>query len=417
MNLSFSSGWIRIVFTLLISMSLCSLWAQPITPGRWRFELKRSGGIPVYVQAELKQQRGVWAITLLNDQERITLQDLRWVGDSLYARFPVFEASWAFKRWNASLWTGKLIKGIGSSAQIWEVTANPSEQRVPIAVGKPSVKLSGKWAIRFQRSDSSWRPAIGQFKQQGSKLTGTMLTPAGDYRFLEGRVWKDSFYLSAVDGAHVYAFRGRVVGDTALEGARFFAGQAPGERMEGRWDPQTALPEQAPVTELKPGESTLSFQFPDLDSQLVRFPSERYQGKVVVLQLMGSWCPNCMDETEFLSRFYNEQAAEKTVDVIALAYEVSTDFQRSAASIKRFQQRFDVQYPMLVTGVRVGDPEKAAKTLPSLTDIRYFPTTIFIGKDGRIRRIHAGFYGPGAAQEHADYKKDFYNTIRTLMAE
>jgi thiol-disulfide isomerase/thioredoxin len=168
---------------------------------------------------------------------------------------------------------------------------------------------------------------------------------------------------------------------------------------------------------LKPGEQSLAFQFLNLDSQLHRFPSARYAGKVVVLQLMGSWCPNCMDETEFLSRFYNEQAAEKTVEVIALAYEVSTDFQRSAASIKRFQQRFDVQYPMLVTGVRVGDPEKAAKTLPSLTDIRYFPTTIFIGKDGRIRRIHAGFYGPGAAQEHADYKKDFYNTIRTLMAE
>lgn len=244
-----------------------------------------------------------------------------------------------------------------------------------------------------------------------------MLTPAGDYRFLEGRVWKDSFYLSAVDGAHVYAFRGRIVGDSLIEGGRFFAGQAPGERMEGRFDPQAQLPDQAPVTELKPGESTLSFQFPDLDSQLVRFPSERYPGKVVVLQLMGSWCPNCMDETEFLSQFYNQQGKDKPVEVIALAYEVSTDFQRSAASIRRFQQRFDVQYPMLVTGVRVGDPDKALKTLPALTDIRYFPTTIFIGKDGRVRHIHAGFYGPSTGEEHNAYKRAFLETIERLKAE
>lgn len=417
MPINLSSRFYRSLLTFSLCGWMISAWAQPITPGRWRFELTRPGGIPVYVQADVEQKRGVWSITLINDRERITLQNLRWVGDSLFARFPTFEAAWSFKRWNASLWTGKLIKGVGESAQIWEVTGNPSEQRVPIAVGKASVRMNGKWALRFQRADSSWRPAIGHFKQQGAKLTGTILTPAGDYRYLEGRVWKDSFYLSGVDGAHVYAFRGCIVGDSLLAGARFFAGNAPGERMEGRFDPNAKLPEQEPVTELKPGETSLSFQFPDLDSQLVMFPSPRYTGKVVVLQLMGSWCPNCMDETEFLSHFYNKQGKNKSVEVIALAYELSTDFKRSVTNIKRFQERFQVAYPMLVTGVRVGDPQKAMKTLPALTDIRYFPTTIFIGKDGRVRRIHAGFYGPGAAEEHDAYRKEFLATIEQLKAE
>jgi hypothetical protein len=88
-----------------------------------------------------------------------------------------------------------------------------------MATGEPLVNLSGRWALEFQRPDGSWRPAVAELKQQGARLTGTIINPSGDYRFLDGAVWGRQFYLTAFDGAHIYAlFRhgaGRSIQGTA----------------------------------------------------------------------------------------------------------------------------------------------------------------------------------------------------------
>lgn len=78
-----------------------------------------------------------------------------------------------------------------------------------------------------------------------------------------------------------------------------------------------------------------------------------------------------MDETAFLSNYYRENK-NRGVEVIALGYEYSTDFVRSVKSLKKFQERFDVQYPMLITGVKVTDSHRTEKTLPQVTPIRFF---------------------------------------------
>jgi thiol-disulfide isomerase/thioredoxin len=285
-----------------------------------------------------------------------------------------------------------------------------------MAVGKPEVSLQGRWAFEFQRPDGSWRPAVAELKQDGGRLTGTIINPSGDYRFLEGTVWGHQLYLTAFDGAHIYAFSGEATSDSVITNGIFFSGTAPGDRFRGKRDPKAQLPQLAPVAEMKPGQQYLQFRFPDLDSNMVSLQDPRFRDKVVIVQLMGSWCPNCMDETKFLSEFYNMQPP-KDVEIISLAYELSTDFRRSATSLRKFQQRFNVQYPMLITGARSADNDKAAKTLPQLTDIKYFPTTIFLDKRGRVRNVHNGFYGPGAPDYFEAYKQSFFATINMLRAE
>jgi hypothetical protein len=104
------------------------------------------------------------------------------------------------------------------------------------------------------------------------------------------------------------------------------------------------------------------------------------------------------------------------VEIVSLAYERSTDFARSQNSLRTFQQRFNVQYPMLITGVAVGDPQRSQKTLPQLESIVNFPTTIFVGKDGHIVKIHTGFSGPGTGEHYEDQKKEFYDTVNGLLA-
>ncbi|HYH15363.1 MAG TPA: TlpA family protein disulfide reductase, partial [Flavisolibacter sp.] len=98
-------------------------------------------------------------------------------------------------------------------------------------------------------------------------------------------------------------------------------------------------------------------------------------------------------------------------------YERTTDFEKSKASLERFQKRFNVQYPMLVTGVTVTDPLRVEKTLPQLDRIAAFPTTIFIDKQGIVRKIHSGFNGPGTGEHYELFQREFNETINALLKE
>jgi peroxiredoxin len=411
----FSRHSIIIVSSLLFSVSAIS--QTQLSTGRWLFTLSRPGGQPVYVHADLSIQGDSGYFEFLNDTERMAVPPFVLGADSVRFAMPLFETRFSLSRAADGHLAGTLSKGVSTGYQEWQVEArHGSGPRIPMATGEPLVNLSGRWALEFQRPDGSWRPAVAELKQQGARLTGTIINPSGDYRFLDGAVWGRQFYLTAFDGAHIYALRADVPADSIIANGIFFSGTAPGDRFRARRNANAQLPALAPVAEMKPGEQYLHFRFPDLDSNMVSLQDPRFRDKVVIVQLMGSWCPNCMDETKFLSEFYNGQSA-RDVEVVSLAYELSTDYHRSAGSLRKFQQRFNVQYPMLITGARSADNDKAAKTLPQLTDIKYFPTTIFIDKRGRVRKVHNGFYGPGAPDYHEAYKQSFFSTIDMLKAE
>jgi peroxiredoxin len=181
-------------------------------------------------------------------------------------------------------------------------------------------------------------------------------------------------------------------------------------------DPKAKTEDSGVMMYLKEGEAKLNFRFPDLDSNMVSINDERFRNKVVVLQIMGSWCPNCMDETAFLSEYYKTNR-QRGVEVIGLAYEYTKDFRKAEKSLRKFQQRHDVQYPILNTGVTTSDSLRTEKTLPQFTPIKAFPTTIFIGKDGRVKKVHPGFEGPGTGQHFEAYKKEFNATIDALLKQ
>jgi len=123
-----------------------------------------------------------------------------------------------------------------------------------------------------------------------------------------------------------------------------------------------------------------------------------------------------MDETAFLSEYYNKNR-QLGVEVIGLAYEYSTDWERSVNSIKKIQQRFNVQYTLLNTEVTVADSLRTEKTLPQLTSIKFFPSSIIIDKKGKIRKLDTGFNGPATGSHHIAYKKEFEQTIDQLLKE
>ncbi len=388
--------------------------------GDWGAYLRRKDGIAIMFNFYVKDSLGKQVIYIRNGDERLLVDDIQWKEDSFMIRLPFFESrlrgTQSKDGWLDGVWEKRLKDGY----QSMDFNAFQGMNfRFPGGV-TPKTDISGRWAVELDDLDPD--PAkkevshlVGEFVAKGAYLTGTFLDPTGDYRFLEGVVTRDSMKLSCFDGGHAYYFRARITSDSTLEG-QYFSGATFSEPWKAVRDPNAKLPDEFSLTKWKKDNGPLDFSFPDIDGHPVSIRDPRFENKVVLVQIMGSWCPNCMDETRFLSDLYHRYR-NQGVEIIGLAYERSTDFERSAKSLRAFQQRFGVKYPLLVTGVTVDDPQKAEKTLPPLEAIVGFPTTIFVDKQGRIAKIHTGFNGPGTGEHYEEQKKEFEQIVDGLLGE
>jgi thiol-disulfide isomerase/thioredoxin len=381
--------------------------------GKWHAALQRQDGHEIPFELEIRQQHGKFTAYLVNGKERMKTEEIILAHDSAIIRMPVFESVFKARVIGKDSLHGVWVNGGAAQDEVTPFTASAGEGRFPApAAGQPA-SAAGKWKITFTRPNQTKRYAIGLFTQQGNVLSGSVLTPSGDYRYLQGLVSNDSMFLSTFDGAHAFLFAAKVHPDSIT--GIFYAGASGIEPWSAVKDANVSL--GAPAGSVKEGQGVkLDFSFKDLEGNTVSLQDERYKGKVVVLQLMGSWCPNCMDETEFLSDYYRRNKA-RGVEVIALSYELSRDSLRSVSSLRKFQQRFNVQYPMLYTGATAGDPDRTGKTLPQLSPLKVFPTMILLDKNGVVSDITPGFYGPGAGEYHRQYKARFEKKVSALLAQ
>jgi thiol-disulfide isomerase/thioredoxin len=386
--------------------------------GWWQGKLLRTDGQDIVFNFEVKDSAGKTILYVRNAGERLLVDQVSLVGDSVNIQMPFFESSF-----RTSIQPDGSLKGVyvrkgavGERLQPFLALPHGSE-RFALTKGAASVNVQGRYAVRFVNDKGITQDtAVGEFTQAGNAVTGTFLTPTGDYRFLEGVVTGDSLKVSTFDGSHAFVFVAKVGSDRSLDG-KLYAGAAPSSGWQGVYNQQASLPEGAAVAKLIHKDSAqLHFRFPDMDSNLVSINDPHYKGKVVVITIMGSWCPNCMDETHYLSAWY-DQNRSRGVEVIGLAYERTTDFQRSKKGLQTFKDRFAVHYPFLITGVTVSDPEKTPKTLPQLDAIKAFPSMLILDKKGNVRIIRAGFEGPGTGDHYLEFQKQFNSWIDQLLSE
>lgn len=405
--------------------AICLIWAIAATAqqkkgdlnaGRWNASLLRNDGkqIPFVIDLQYDQQQ-LFAY-IVNGQEKIKTEKISFTGDSAIMRLQVFESYFRIRKIGADSLNGVWVSGAEGGDLIIPFSAHQAENRSDISPANASGNIQGKWSMEFTRPNQTKRPAVGTFTQKGNKVSGSILTPSADYRYLEGSISKDSILFSTFDGSHAFLFVARIDGDKMT--GTYYSGAKGKENWVAERNEKAALPLPAsPVTEVKKTvEEELNFSFKNIDGKTVSIKDERYKGKVVILQIMGSWCPNCMDETAFLSEYYRKNK-DRGIEVIALAYELSTDEVRSVQSIRKFQQKFNVPYEMLNTGVKASDPEKAEKTIPQVTALKNFPTTIFVDKEGKISAIKTNFYGPASKEYHTKFKQDFDETVNKLLSK
>ncbi|MCE6988949.1 peroxiredoxin [Dyadobacter sp. CY323] len=406
------------VVALLISITQigCKSTSEAnLKTGTWRATLSRDNQqLPLLLDISKNQDGKTYQVFALNGEEKLELDTAYFENDSLVIPMQLFDAKIVAKAEESHL-KGiyyRLANGVISGALPFEAKFGDSYKFFKPGEAKSSKNVSGKWATYFIDDKGDSTQAVGNLAQQGTDVSGSFLTTTGDYRFLTGSVNGDSLYLSTFDGSNAKLFKAAIQ-DGILKGS-MWSGVKAYKTWEAKLDPNAKLPDAAKLTFLKPGFETVDFKFADSKGKVWTLKDPRFAGKPVVIQIMGSWCPNCMDETNFMSPWYKKNK-DRGVEFIGLSFERSDDPKVSNPKIERMISRFDIDYPIVLAGTNTD--EATAKALPMLNKVMSYPTTIFIDKKGKVREIHTGFSGPGTGKYYDEFVVGFNSLMDKMIAE
>jgi len=384
-----------------------------LNDGYWQAKITLPGG-DVETGIEISRDGDRYRASLINGQERVRINEVNFADGQLTLRFPGFNTSIQATLMEDELRGDlTLVKRFGKT-QSMPFVATPGSESTPESGVAPDTDLSGRWAVTFHGAESDDSTYIGEFAQRGARLFGTFLHPNGDYRFLAGHVRGNRFHMSTFDGAHVYIFSGEIDEQDNIVNADFWSGTSWHQKWSGIRNESAKLPDAFQRTFLNPGYDRFKFEFPNEDGAMVSLDDEKYREKVVIVTIAGTWCPNCNDEARFLAPFHKKYR-DDGLEIVALLFEHFDDADLAAQQARNFKQKFDIEYDTLIAGI--SDKTEAAKTLPALSAVLAFPTTIFIDRAGNVRHIHTGFVGPGTGDHYVRLQNSFTELTTALLAE
>jgi thiol-disulfide isomerase/thioredoxin len=349
-------------------------------------------------------------LKIYNAEEVIEVDEISYEKDSVFIKLPFFRTVI-----NAKI-DGKNITGQWIDADRDRYVDFYAEYDVKnrfdnTATG--NVDVSGVWEMEFNNYGSIY-PSKATLEQKGNRVTGTIRTPAGDYRFLEGVVSADTLKISTFDGAHAFLFKAHVTDSTMV--GNFYSGNHSLETFVGKPNPNFELPDEYTLTFINEGYDTFNFSFPDLEGNMVSLTDKQFKDKVVLVQLMGSYCPNCLDETKFYSKYY-EANKDKGLEIVALAFENAKTEEKAIKGITRMKERVGLNYQILIAQIGTNDKGKAQEKMPMLNKVVSYPTTIYLDRTGKVIKIHTGFNGPATGDKYISFQKEFNDFMNVLLSE
>lgn len=391
-------------FVLLALLAAASRQA-PSLEGRWRGALDLAGGtLPFEVRFE--RERGQLFAMICNGPSCDTRAAVSVRSDSVVLDIADFAA------------TVTLARRADSLVGMYRNVGNRGPRAIPFRASRGSwprstapSALLGSWDAWFL-SDGRRSPRVFQFRNGPEGLEAAFLANSGDYGLFWGGAAGDSFHVARFDGTFVLLLEGRLDGDT-LRGT-YHAGlrtQTPYVAVRSTGAPHLVAP-----TALTTADTTnpFRFAFPDLQGRLVDQDDSRLKGKVLLVDIFGSWCSSCHEAMPDLIELHRTYHA-RGLEIVGFGYEVSSDSAEANRLIRRFRDKFGAPWLLLRAGLNV--VEETAATLPQLRGFSAYPTTIFVGRDGRIRQVYAGFRGPATGAQHTRQIEDYRRLIESLLAE
>jgi len=352
--------------------------------------------------------------TVLNAEEHIQLEKPVFKNDSIYLKFPYFNSELVFKIINKKELQGYWVNyNKGADYKIPCTSKRKNEALFSQAKNeKSSFNANGKWQVVFEPNTESSYPAVGIFNKtpESNKVTGTFLTETGDYRFLAGNAVNDSLFLSCFDGSHAFLFKAVLQSDTLI--GTFNSGSHWKSEWIGFKNEYYELASPEELTYLKEN-TNVEFKLNTLTGKPFIYPDNQYKDKVVIIQIMGTWCPNCLDETVYYKTLFDKYHKDG-LEIITVCYEAGITMEDQIASVSRYKEQLGLEFNFIIGGT--ASKNKAANDFNMLNNIISFPTSIFIGRDGNVERVHTGFNGPGTGSYYNDYVRKTNSLIETLLA-
>jgi thiol-disulfide isomerase/thioredoxin len=390
---------------------------KPLIEGRWKgiLALSTTANLPFDVQIKRQKFKTRLEFHIINGKEDITLVQSENIKDSIKLVFPAFS-------------TYLLLKPLKNN-RLEGYWINPNKvknNRIPCVItygsGKrfehPTLYLStiqtpdiqGKWETTFKPGMPDSTKLLGIFQQRFNEVSGTFLSETGDYRFLEGNIILDSIFLSTFDGSHAFLFKGKISENKYISG-EFYSGKHSVCKWIALKNNAFELPHPDSLTYLTTKEP-FSLQIKNDNGVIFEYPNHKTENNVVIIQIMGTWCPNCMDESMFFKELYQKYHS-KGLEIYALCYENGSDETIQKQRIKNYIEHLNPGYELILAGTSKKD--LAAEHFKMLNHIISFPTAIFIGRDGSVKRIHTGFNGPGTDSYYTDYVQETESFILSLL--
>lgn len=390
----------------------CSARAPEPSVGAYRATLKLPGGDAPF-GLHISREANTYVLLLLNGSERTEVRNVKVSESELRATFPGYENHLRADIYPDALRGEVTLIKAGGKEQVIPFEAKLADApRFSSEVQTPATDVTGRWALVLTDEAGERTAAVAIFEQERNRVTGTVMTPTGDHRYLEGQISGSDLKLSTFAGGLAYLYHLRVVGQATLQG-EYWQGLTWREKVAGQRNDEATLAEATIKTSVATN-APLSFSFPDTNGTTVSLSDERFRDKVVLVTIGGTWCPNCHDEARFLGPFYREYR-DKGFEVVGLMFERHGDFQKAAAAVRGYQRDLNVEFPLLIAGV--AENNDAAKKLPVLSGVYGYPTAILIDKQGKIRDIHTGFSGPATGKFYEEYTAEFSDKVDALLAE
>ncbi len=410
----------KLVFGFFFLFFLSGFSAQAkhkkLKPGHWHTEFQLNDNTSLPVTFLIDKEKQLTHLYIINADEYIELTEVSSKGDSIFISFSTFDSELRAKVIKKDYITGEWLNHSRKgrySIPFW--SRNNSAPRFNRL--EKQIDVFGKWEVTFDY-DSEPEKALGVFEVvthgcnyiNSEIVKGTFLTETGDYRYLSGTVSSDSLYLSTFDGSHAFLFKSKMVDDT-LWGV-FYSGTHYTSLWYGVRNENFELTNPDSLTFLV-NEEPISFDLPNIDGGTFSYPADSPKDQVTLIQIMGTWCPNCLDESVYLSELRKKH--QDDLNIISVTYETQTTPEDKIKKVDKYRTVLNLDWTFLIGGDACKNC--AGEMFPMLNEIISFPTLIFIDKNGKIRRIHTGFNGPGTGSYYNEFVLETNEFVKQLIEE
>jgi thiol-disulfide isomerase/thioredoxin len=273
-------------------------------------------------------------------------------------------------------------------------------------------ELFGRWKVLFEPGTPNEEVLVGVFQQEkNGRIFGSFLSETGDYRYLHGYAANGKLHLQTYTGYWAFVVEADLNGSNEMTGV-FYSGGKSSSNFKATKDETVQLRDEAELTYLIKRDETVALNgLQKLNGKKLNLDFSKKQ-QVTLIQIMGTWCPNCIDEAN-LFRELKARYGNQGLEIMALGFEVGTDQKKQRSRLKKFSEELKLNYPVYLAGT--SSKEAAAAYFPMLNGIMSFPTAILVDQQGKIIAIHTGFSGPATGAAYTELVKKFEQEIQNAL--